>query len=117
MTGKIEALKALLAKVEAGDFPALHRDVSAAGLAHNSYGRDCSGHAWDAFNGSLDAAKALHDAVLPGWDWNVTAGSASVFKTLHPHDGNIHDGAAGDNPARAWLIAILRALIAQGGDQ
>ena len=27
-----------------------------------------------AYHGSLDAAKALHEALLPGWDWCAGAG-------------------------------------------
>lgn len=68
-----------------------------------------------AYHGSLDAAKALHDALLPGW-----------FPGLSQ---NVHDGhwyawvqttvecasAFNNNPARAWLLAILRAVEAKGG--
>lgn len=61
-----------------------------------------------AYHGSLDAAKALHEALLPGWRW-----------TRH-HDGEIEVWATGvlsrrwgrsddKDPARAWLLAVLKA--------
>jgi hypothetical protein len=70
-----------------------------------------------AYNGSLDAAKALHGAMLPGWRWLVEGnGNASVY----PPDENLLkavdvDGAV--SPARAWLLAIIKALISQGDTQ
>ena len=73
--------------------------------------------AWEAYLGSLDAAKALHDALLPGWDWSVC--------NVAPDKGaaDIGNGtgklitAIADTPARAWLLAILRALKAKGDPQ
>ena len=70
---------------------------------------------YSAHRGSLDAAKALHDAVLPGWDWEVAGSNgAAVFYGPHLH-GPAHLAAA-DTPARAWLLAILEALISQEPD-
>jgi hypothetical protein len=63
-----------------------------------------------AFHGSLDAAKALHDALLPGWRWHIEAKAAVVCRIK---DDFTRAGCA-DNPARAWVIAILRAL--EGGE-
>jgi|GEM_PF-1199103 len=66
---------------------------------------------YHAHSGSLDAAKALHDAVLPGWEWRLRDdGQAWVWRTA----ADLH--AAYDEtetPARAWLLAIIRALIWQ----
>lgn len=66
----------------------------------------------DAYYGSLDAAKALHDAVLPGWIGSfATDGFAQVAKggsVLTVMQSAHIDG----QPARAWLLAILRAAIA-----
>ena len=68
-------------------------------------------NALDAYRGSLDAAMALHDALLPGWAW-----------TLFPcDDGNFgchveaEDSAFSPTPARAWLLAILRAYLGMQG--
>ncbi len=104
---RIDALKALLAKVDgAGDWLGLMEDT----LSYET---------WDifigAYNGSLDAAKAMHDAVLPGWGFEVCEFAADVTNR-HTDDGL--DGykwfnSNCDNPARAWLIAILKALISE----
>lgn len=72
-------------------------------------------------NGSLDAVMALHEAVLPdeGWEVYRTAkypgmipGSCpSPYKALVGWGTTVSGHA--DTPARAWLIAILKTLIAQ----
>lgn len=112
-----EALIALKEKVEAGTFPA---DVSARILGLSEVaergGLPVIKEMYRSFSGSLDAAKALHDAVLPGWWWSIEpelddgrvfalVGTASCIKS--PFFGE------STNPARAWLLAILSALIAQ----
>ena len=67
--------------------------------------------------GSLDAAKALHDAVLPGWAWSVkTLATDSVQVWTNRAYGLREPGFIGttkDNAASSWLLAILRALIAE----
>jgi hypothetical protein len=70
-------------------------------------------HGYDAmraFHGSLDAAKALHDAVLPDFGANIGAdGFAKVYR-----GGSVvtvmQCARIDGMPARAWLLAILRAL-------
>ena len=64
---------------------------------------------------SLDAAKALHEALLPGWYYNIAPGFAHVFPH---HDNGDQEAQTGlhDTPSRAWLLAILEALIAQEPD-
>ena len=62
-----------------------------------------------AFHGSLDEAKALHEVLLPGWDWCVTPSGASVYSP----QVNIPIDIALDKPSRAWLIAILKAYRSQ----
>jgi predicted heme/steroid binding protein len=70
-----------------------------------------------AHHGSLDAAKALHEAVLPGWIYNIAPGFAHV---IPPHDNGDQEAHTGlsETLARAWLLAILEALIAkaEGGE-
>ena len=100
---KLEALEALKAKVEAGNGPTFD-------LLHT-----CFGGRWHTFSraykGSLDAAMALHNAVLPGWQLvvdfsgNHAGASVSSFGCIQSSDNAI--------PARAWLLAILSALIEQ----
>ena len=70
--------------------------------------------AGEAYRGSLDAAKALHEAVLPGWVYGI---SFDAYSELYAF---VSDGIAFETdevyniePARAWLLAILEALIAQ----
>ena len=107
MTRK-EALAELIAKVEAGEAWPMGRvadryDVGIMG-AHWS-------QAYKACNGSLDAAKALHEAVLPGWTFVIGPAAAHLWRNedygdpfCAPYEGK------SDNPARAWLLAILHAL-------
>lgn len=103
---KLETLKELKAKVEEGERFILG-SAERAGFT-----------AWQAstaeqvtMHGSLDAAKALHEAVLPEWEcalqFNSNHAGAAVATC-----GKIESGDS-PNPARAWLIAILSALIAQ----
>jgi hypothetical protein len=66
-------------------------------------------------NGSLDAALALHEAVLPGWVYNIAPRYCHV---IPPHDNGDQEAITGfaDNPARAMLLAILAAMIEQEGE-
>lgn len=96
-----QALRDLLVKVESGKRGIGLNTVSVFGNTQSAM------DAVDAFDGSLDAAKALHEAVLPGWGFAVTQVGANIEgpTEFYSDDAN--------NPARAWLICILRALIAQ----
>lgn len=59
--------------------------------------------------GSLDAAKALHEALLPHYGWKVEGdNTAWVWWSL----SNEWSGKS-TTAARAWLIAILKAYEAQ----
>jgi len=70
-----------------------------------------------ALNGSIDAALALFDAVLP--EWTATIGQNMHHKhwvasaTFIQPDGAATDWLATDtnNPSSALLLAIIRALI------
>jgi hypothetical protein len=73
--------------------------------------------AWKANEGCLNSALALHNALLPGWDWCVVSDGepagedpgpfASVDIAPFEQDSPIHQSAS--TPARAWLLATLRA--------
>lgn len=67
--------------------------------------------AWDANCGSLDAALWLHNMVLPGWPYDISNAGAWTDERR----GLRRPGYSGQSntPARAWLLAILNALIAQ----
>ena len=65
-----------------------------------------------AYNGSLDAAKALHDALLPGWWYVIDHRMCSVSDMF---DGPFFSQDTHDSPTRAWLLAVLRAYRAKIG--
>lgn len=65
----------------------------------------------NAYRGSLDAAKALHEELLPGWMFGVTNDGAFVMPA-GGDDTSQFTGAL-ENPARAWLAAMLKAYRAQ----
>ena len=110
MTDRKQALQDLLVKVQAG-WP---EHVDQAYMPPFLAAFDMSWvamYAWKANQGSLDAAMALHDAVLPGWGWYLDdCGSVSVYFG----ENGLEFGARNTgNPARAWICAILQALIAE----
>ena len=102
-----DAMRDLLAKVEAGKI----------GQWYN-WNSGVKGHG-DleklAYNGSLDAAKVLHEAVTPYPDvdieYRVFGGICDV--TIHDVAGGQYKGTSTIEPSRAWLIAIIRVLISQ----
>ena len=57
---------------------------------------------------SLDAAKALHDAVLPGWYFHIHTGGSYTAMVAKWHEDYEYKGFA-STPAAAWVAAILRA--------
>jgi hypothetical protein len=66
----------------------------------------------DAYLGSLDAAKAIHDALLPGCRIELFGPTTEgLYGMGLPTLGQ--DMVFGPDPARAWLLAILRAKLAQ----
>jgi len=68
----------------------------------------------DAFFGSLDASKKLHDAVLPRWDIQVGTYDDELFEASVAASLKVetYDGVA-TTMACAWLLAIIRAKIAE----
>ena len=113
---RLGALRELLTKVKEGG------DVYDFGVVG---GPTLRGYAEGACVGSLDAAKKLHEAVLPGWRcvlcMTYPLASASVFQVNddQSHTVGKHRAidASNEVPARAWLIAILEALIAMEEDK
>lgn len=103
----LSALKDLRDKVAAGT--ATKRDFILSDLVPHDRS------AFRAFSGSLDAAKALHEALLPGWGWHCGVYGARVWEypgdEWHPERRS--DVEMPENPARAWLLAILTAFIAK----
>ncbi len=106
MNAQITALDALIEAVKAGNLVPLN------------YPREMA--EWftiviKSYNGSLDAAKALHDAMLPGWGYRVSPSYAIVMHPRLSGPAVEKDATSQENPARAWLLAILRAYRAQIG--
>ncbi len=106
MTDRKQALKQLLAKIEAGDGDATFVEFL------QCFDRDTF-NALNAYGGSLDAAKSLHDAVLP--ESPAIIYMNGYARVEHPTSRLLDFDATSVTPARAWLIAIIKALIAEGG--
>lgn len=124
MTDKTKALIDLLAKVEAGEpYETMgHTQMCQKAFpnpedfdgSREAYAKSAAQQAilvWR--NGSLDAAKALHEAMLgDGFNYCIHSDSASVMTWAHTVIGQTFS-ARDKKPARAWLIAIIKALIAE----
>ena len=106
MTPNTQALQRLLDAVEAGR-------VGQFRNLDSEFGHGNGIHAKRAYNGSLDAAKALHEALLPGWDLLITTYEDGLFEVSvsEPLVVKTYDGLS-EIIARAWLLAIIRAVMA-----
>lgn len=99
-----DAMKSLLAKVEAGKV-ANWFNWSSGIKGHGTNARL-------AYEGSLDAAKALHEALLPTRSCGITfGGEYGATVTFPPTWDDLSLSQSHAIPARAWLIAIMRAKI------
>ncbi len=68
-----------------------------------------------AFDGSLDAAEALHQALLPRWEWAL--GRTVPTAVFRPNGRGYRQHFMPENPARAWLLVILDVLIANAASE
>ena len=112
------ALLALKGAVEAGDDAAFRRANQAV------FSTPCQeialqlreGRALHAYKGSTDAALALLATVLPRVHWAIFSQAAPEFVAsiivCHPDGSDEYQGVA-PTPARALLLATIKALIAQ----
>ena len=105
MTKRKQDLKSLRDEVAAGTWPG--SDV----YSHMS--DRCASFAYDSFNGSLDAAMALHKALLPDHRARIDVGRRFRAWVITP--SNKKNDAYSESPARAWLLCILDAIIAREG--
>ena len=110
-------LDKLIEAVEAGE-------AIAAQSFGDELGIEAGLYANHAYNGlSLDAALALKEAVLPGWAWLARAtddeddavNRGKFLANIWEPDRNPNNGQPcfpvwADTPARALLLAILKAL-------
>lgn len=96
------ALDKLIEAVEAGDLATV-----SAHMIREGTGQHCQLHFVKAHHGSLDAALALHEALLPGWRARLDIGCRRRCWMISPDNQKLD--AYAPTPARAWLLAILRA--------
>lgn len=108
---RLEALEFLAAAISSGDW-----GVEASKAARIS-GSGMDDTMWSAYCGSLDAARELHNAVLPGWRWEVGTNNLHMGPIGSVGNGQRTFAACATDPARAWLLAILRAMIAEERDK
>lgn len=113
MSDRKQSLQDLLAKVEVGsgiEYSAYKNAFPHPTELEHEYGKSRD-KARNAFLGSLDAAKALHEAVLPefeyGYDGSIAWVKLPGLRTSYRHDSR------GGYTARAWLCVIIKALLAQ----
>lgn len=74
-----------------------------------------------AYDGSLDAAMALHNAVLPKISqYSIVTDPTCIKVTVAAWPNGLNSeafitglGWHEGNPARAWLLAVLRAMLTQ----
>ena len=106
-------LTRLLAKAATG--------TASQGDFYEGLGADGSAvRAFHAFNGSLDAAKVLHDDVLPDWGMEMAINdgycSVLIFPDNQRSEYGDDDWITNKVPARAWLLTILDAMITKEFD-
>lgn len=117
-------LSALIARLEAAHATGIIMESEAVALqsalgledAHDIDWKQCC---WNALKGSLDAALALAERVLPGWLWDVTTITtavgglrkplASVVRPDQQEGEEIKTWGYASTPALALVIAIIRA--------
>lgn len=103
-------LKRLIERVTDGT--ATMQDFASVFPSETAYGKTTWGTAHNAFDGSLDAAKALHEAIAPFPDvdieYRLFEGLCDV--TIYDVEGGPAKGTSTHGIARAWLLAILRAV-------
>ena len=113
MTKQTELLK-LAERVEAGEYD--RRDVKRALLGSDDalsldaaieYTRE-QRTVYNALDGALDAAQALHDAVLPGWGFLLECEGELQYAYIWDSP-TANATATAKTPAAAWVAAILRA--------
>ena len=100
----------LIEAVEAGDDAAFRKANRAAfstpcqDMAMQLREENCR----HAYKGSLDAAKALHEALLPGIMWARSPNGQFCLFDRNAEEVS-YSFEKDRNHARAWLLAILRA--------
>jgi hypothetical protein len=111
----LSALKELAEKVEAGTATRLCIEgLALVAFDLSDADTQTAINAGGAYKGFLDAAKALHEALLPTVDeWEVYSNNSAYISI--DLDGDFEEPimTTSTSTARAWLLAILRAKIAE----
>jgi len=138
MTDAMDDLNRLIERVEAGTLDCddewdTLRDLFPMSVVEQEMGdfeSDEVANLRGAYHGSLDAAKALHEALLPGWVManmcqlldvdqagEYTGTASDWMVNLMAIEGQREvDSEIAETPARAWILAVLRAYrTAEGG--
>jgi hypothetical protein len=120
---RLQALKEMALKVEAGEFDAVPGGAkypmfnAFMDVAERAFGMyepvGLPRLSWEAYKGSLDAAQDLHEAVLPNRYWNLAEWDGAWTCQIPLSTFKRHEATSEYSAARAWLLAILKALIAQ----
>lgn len=110
------SLTKLIEAVEAGEWPGQINGIARAVFPYNEdWRKDHGVMAHEAFDGSLDAAKRLHDALLPEWRVEFfNLDGEVILGRNRPINRTYGDAMNSGEVARAWLLAILRALEEEG---
>lgn len=103
------ALDDLIAKVEAGVWDIMRDEPG------EETGLQDHWHLFDSImtGDSLNAALTLHKAVLPTWDWRAEENVNGYVSHIGPAREEFMPSIMAVNfesAARAWLIAILKAM-------
>ena len=121
---KLTALETLLEKVEAGTASKLDTHLESILLSITEGDIEQAGFIFSKIHfihhGSLNAAKALFEAVLPDIkQFSIITDPTCIKATVAAWPEGLSgakeitgEGWHEDDPSRAWLIAILKALIA-----
>jgi hypothetical protein len=114
MQNDLEALKALLARVEADEVYNYGSTFAIVRSLDNDFDKSIFNDLIvKAYTGSLDAAKALHEAVLPKRYWKIGEWDGAWTVNIPFTMTKVIEATSEESPARAWLIAILKALISE----
>ena len=111
MTRK-DALAELISKVEAGELGDYDGEALRLVRAWRSPLEyfEITRFVHTAYHGSLDAAKSLHEVVLPGWGYLISCQQWVDVWEFEPAGTGSPIRGVSQSPARAWLLAILKAL-------
>jgi hypothetical protein len=110
MTEKAEALRALLDAVEVGETPS--RDDWSAVFDNTTTLDMLVGVPSDEW-WAIGCAHALHKALLPGRQYGLMDYDGGVIRARVGPGESPNGTGKSEKAARAWLIAILRALVAE----